>query len=306
MVNSENKTELEKEINKTAELLFSVEDTASVEYKNLSQKICTPVWKWSRMCFREDCVCNSGIEIILCIRRTLKKYDRNTGISYTGYLYTCLRNEIRHKNERAAVVCSMCSKADYAKAERLVKIAEQFGKNPYNGNVQDWLAKQNNMTLPEVQDLITKYYQSKPVQEHIYNSDEDEFVSIFETAAVKNNYPAPGDFLLKEENVSEVLQIIEKVFDSCQERQKSYLPPFITIKILNALGCSFTAVQLVRLLKSCNFLDISILETFLSNNPVPLQKDLADRMEKDEGYISNRIKDFFEKVRKEYKKVSIT
>ncbi len=227
MIEGESKTELEKEINKIAEQIFFVEDTESIDYKNLSKKICTPIWKWCRICFREEIICNSGKEIFYCIKRTLKKYDRNTDTSYMGYLSKCLYNEIQYKKDRGSIEKPrMCSKIDYIQAKRLVKIAEQLGKNPVNEKVQKWLAKEIHLTQSEVQDLIIKYYQSEIVPEQINNSDEDETVSIFETAAVKNNYTTPEDVLLTEENFSEVLEIMEKTFDSCQKRQKEYLPPF--------------------------------------------------------------------------------
>lgn len=59
------------------EEIVQVEDKSSLEYKKLLQKIYTPIWEWTLICFKKDEVQNSGVEIFHCIKRTLLKYENN-------------------------------------------------------------------------------------------------------------------------------------------------------------------------------------------------------------------------------------
>jgi len=192
----------------------------------------------------------------------------------------------------------MCTKDEYNRAVELVKEAERIGKNPSNEKVQIWLAKQAKLSVEEVKGLILKYYQSQVVEEQIKESEEGDTVSIFETEAVYNNYLTPEQDVFKTEYVLEDLSVIEQVFDKCQDRQKEYLSSFITLRILQTLERSFLIAQIVELLQTRSFLDADLLKIFLSKEAMPTQGELAAKYGKDEGYISNRISEFFEKVQK--------
>ena len=89
---------------------------------------------------------------------------------------------------------------------------------------------------------------------------------------------------------------IENAFDKCQERQKIYLSSFITLKVLQVLEKSFLIGQIVDLLQKRNFIDIDLLKIFTLQEEMPTQGQLASKFGKDEGYISNRISDFFKKI----------
>jgi hypothetical protein len=296
MTNNERKIKKEAEILNLLTYLSNVEDKKSCEYKKLLQKIYTPIWDWLLLCFNETDVRNAGVEIFHCIKRTLLKYDDGLGSSYMGYLYSSLENEIRHKKEKGEVKkFRMCTRDDYNRAIRLIKTAKEIGKNPFNENVQIWLSKQCELDLDKVKDLILKYYQSQIVAEQITNNEGEE-VSLFNTDAVQNNYLTPEERVFKTEYALDDLKKIERAFDKCQERQKVYLSSFITLKVLQALERTFLIGQIVDLLQKRNFIDLELLNIFTLQAEMPTQSQLAVKFGKDEGYISNRISDFFEKV----------
>jgi len=299
MVGARNqKADMEQEILKLYEEISVIQDKESLEYKKLCQKIYTPIWRWTLLTFDENDVCSAGIEIFHCIKRTLVKYTNDSDTSYTGFLYSCLNNEIRHKKEKGEVInFRMCTKEDYNRAVRLIRTVQRTGKNPNSEKVQIWLAKQALLPLEEVQDLIKKYYQSQLVDEQIYNPENDETESIFDCDSVKNRYLTPEDFLFRVEDITEDLKVIEGVFNACQERQKVYLSIFITFRVLQILERNLLYEQIIELLQPRNFLDQDLFSVFLSDAKMPSQKELADKIGKDEGYISNRISEFFEKVK---------
>ncbi len=298
MTNNAAKQKKEEEILSIFSKIREIKDKESIDYKKLLQKIYAPIWDWALMCFKEEDVCKASIEITHCVRRTVEKYNEQEGSTYIGFLYSCLATEIRHKKEKAEVKkFRMCTKDEYNRAVELVREAERIGKNPSNEKVQIWLAKQSKLSVDDVKDLILKYYQSQVVEEQI-RENEEENVSIFETEAVHNNYLTPEQDVFKTEYALEDLAIIEQVFDKCQERQKEYLSSFITLRILQLLERTFLIAQIVELLQNRTFLDVDLLKVFLSHEAMPTQGELAARYGKDEGYISNRISEFFEKVQK--------
>ena len=70
------------------------------------------------------------------------------------------------------------------------------------------------------------------------------------------------------------------------------------MRILQLLERTFLIAQIVELLQNRTFLDVDLLKIFLSHEAMPTQGELAAKYGKDEGYISNRISEFFEKVQK--------
>ena len=284
--------------------ISNFQDKNSIEFQKLIQKIYTPIWKWTLLCFNEDDVRNAGIEIFYCIKRCILNYQETKSHSFIGFLYTYLETEIKHKKQRGEISkLRMCSRGDYNKAVRLIKTAEQIGKNPNNQKVQEWLAKQASLSLEQVKDLILKYYRSQVIDEVSMSCSmyDENAVSIFDTDLVKNHYPTPESLIISIENVTAELDKIENEFNLCQARQKAYLASFITLRIIQVLDTKYESERIFEMLKSRSFIDASLLDDLLSRDELPTQKELCERYNKDEGYISNRIKEFFEKV---YNKIS--
>ena len=299
MESRKSKEEYENKILSIFTDISNFQDKNFIEFQKLIQKIYTPIWKWTLLCFDEYDVRNAGIEIFRCVKRCILNYKEAENHSFIGFLYTYLETEIKHKKQRGEVSeLRMCSREDYNKSIKLIKYAEQMGKNPNNQNVQEWLAKQSDLTVEQVKDLVLKYYQSQIVEETSAScsSDSDSHVSIFDTDSVRNNHPSPEAVLISLEDVSNTLNIIEDEFNLCQARQKVYLASFITLRTITALETKYEAEQIYEMLKMRSFAEPTLLEYLFTKKELPSQKDLCEKFNKDEGYISNRIKEFFEKV----------
>ena len=305
MLNITAKQRKEEEIHALFTEIQKIQDRNSLEYKKLFQKIYTPIWDWALICFKEEDVRLAGVEIFHCIKRTLHNYKENS-TSYVGYLYSCLENEIRHVKERGELKkFRMCTRDEYNRAVQLINTAKRIGKNPSNENVQQWIAKQSGLTIDEVKDLIVKYHQSQIVDEQIKNAAEVEGeTSIFETDAVENNYLTPEEELYKTEYALEDIKKIEVAFEGCQIRQKEWLNTFITLRVLQVLEMNFLKKQIMELLENRNFIDLILLQDFINHNKLPEQAELAARIGKDEGSVSNTIKTFFGKIQKNNPEIS--
>ena len=279
--------------------ISNFQDKKSIEFQKLIQKIYTPIWEWTLLCFNEDDVRNAGIEIFHCIKRCILNYQEAESHSFISFLYTCLETEIKHKKQRGEVSkFRMCSREEYNKAAKLIKLAEQIGKNPNNQNVQEWLSKQFDLSVEQVKVLVLQYYQSQIVEETSTScsSDNESPVSVFDTDSLTNNHPSPEALLISSEDLSNTLNIIEDEFNLCQARQKVYLASFITLRTITALETKYEAEQIYEMLKMHSFAEPSLLEYLFTKKELPSQKELCEKFNKDEGYISNRIKEFFEKV----------
>lgn len=301
MESRKSKEEYENKILSIFTDISNFQDKNSIEFQKLIQKIYTPIWKWTLLCFDEDDVRNAGIEIFHCIKRCLLNYQNGENHSFIGFLYTYLETEITHKKQRGEVSkLRMCSREDYNKSLKLIKTAEQMGKNPNNQNVQEWLAKQFDLSIEQVKDLVLKYYQSQIVDETSdpCSSDQESPISIFDTNSVRNNFPSPESVLISFEGINNTLDKIEDEFNLCQTRQKVYLASFITLRTITALETKYEVEQIYEMLKLRSFADSSLLKYLFTKEELPSQKELCEKFNKDEGYISNRIKEFFEKVHK--------
>ena len=71
---------------------------------------------------------------------------------------------------------------------------------------------------------------------------------------------------------------------------------FITLRTITALETKYEAEQIYEMLKMRSFAEPTLLEYLFTKKELPSQKELCEKFNKDEGYISNRIKGFFEKV----------
>ena len=299
MESKQSKEEYENKILSIFTDVSNFQDKNSIEFQKLIQKIYTPIWKWTLLCFNEDDVRNAGIEIFHCIKRCILNYQETENHSFLGFLYTCLEAEIKHKKQRGEVSkLRMCSREEYNKAAKLIKLAEQIGKNPNNQNVQEWLSKQFDLSVEQVKVLVLQYYQSQIVEETSTScsSDNESPVSVFDTDSLTNNHPSPEALLISSEDLSNTLNIIEDEFNLCQARQKVYLASFITLRTITALETKYEAEQIYEMLKMHSFAEPSLLEYLFTKKELPSQKELCKKFNKDEGYISNRIKEFFEKV----------
>ncbi|MBQ3640976.1 hypothetical protein II906_03500 [bacterium] len=275
MESRQSKEEYEKKIISIFTDISNFQDKNSIEFQKLIQKIYTPIWKWTLLCFDEEDVRNAGIEIFHCIKRCILNYQEAENHSFIGFLYTYLETEIKHKKQRGEVAkLRMCSREDYNKAIKLIKSAEQMGKNPNNQNVQEWLSKQFDLSVEQVKILVLKYYQSQIVEETSTScsSDNESPVSVFDTDSVTNNHPSPEFVLIAFEDVTITLETIEAEFNLCQTRQKEYLASFITLRTITALKPNMKLNRYTKCSRRALLLNLRCSSIYLQKKNCHLKK----------------------------------
>ena len=87
MESRKSKEEYENKILSIFTDISNFQDKNSIEFQKLIQKIYTPIWKWTLLCFDEEDVRNAGIEIFHCIKRCILNYKGAEYHSFIGFLY---------------------------------------------------------------------------------------------------------------------------------------------------------------------------------------------------------------------------
>lgn len=77
MESRKSKEEYENKILSIFTDISNFQDKNSIEFQKLIQKIYTPIWKWTLLCFNEDDVQNAGIEIFRCVKRCILNYQES-------------------------------------------------------------------------------------------------------------------------------------------------------------------------------------------------------------------------------------
>ena len=87
------------------------------------------------------------------------------------------------------------------------------------------------------------------------------------------------------------LKRINDVFSARQNRQKPLLSKLITSKIIQDLSSSET---LLKMAKSLDFIDVSIVEQFFSLKRVPTAREISQEFGLSEQSVSRTFKIFIE------------
>lgn len=92
-------------------------------------------------------------------------------------------------------------------------------------------------------------------------------------------------------SLSDMLDEIEKHFNSLQERQKPIVADMITCKIGDEI------FEIEKLSKQYSFISDEVRGQIKSTGKVPTQREIADKYGKNEASISRTIKDFLKRVK---------
>jgi len=125
------------------------------------------------------------------------------------------------------------------------------------------------------------------VGEYTSNADGEE-VGAFDLLS--------DDFLIESyfeslASLSDMLDEIEKHFNSLQERQKPIVADMITCKIGDEI------FEIEKLSKQYSFISDEVRGQIKSTGKIPTQREIADKYGKNEASISRTIKDFLKRVK---------
>lgn len=95
---------------------------------------------------------------------------------------------------------------------------------------------------------------------------------------------------IEAEDKEELLDKIEKTFNSLQKRQKPIVSDIMTTKLW---------LDLEEIEKKYSFISKDAIEEWKKSGVLPTQREIAGKYERNEASVSRTVKDFQKKLKKE-------
>ena len=302
------KEKLEFKIEKTAKEILSLKESSCCddsEYKTLLTKMSDLIWRWSKIVFGEKTK-NASVEIMECIKRSLKNFNGN---DYIKYISVALRNEINNANKKNQLFekqqISIPEKKQ-RKINSLLKYIESSGKTLTHPDDLKNISKTLNMEISEIQELLNIKQQSEVLSDTVQACDGEVF-SLTDSFVSEHNftYNPETNFLEleTERELEDLFSLIGNLYleeidnTENQKKPKQYLGALITRQILKELSetPNFSQSKIYRMLESKCFSDNTVLELFIQDK-LPNQQDIAEWYNKDKTDASRKLKTFLQKL----------
>ena len=306
------KEKLELKIEKTAKEIFTLKESScsdDSEYKTLLTKMSDLTWRWSKITFGQK-VENASVEIMECIKRSLKNFNGN---DYIKYISVALKNEINNGNKKNQLFEKQQISIPEKKQREinsLLKYIESSGKTLTHQDDLKNISKALNIETSEIQELLKIKQQSEVLSDTVQSCDGEEY-SLIDSFVSKYNFdynPEINFFINDEkfENEKKLEDLLCLIEDLClnekdktetQKKSKQYLGALITRQILEEFSKihSFSQSKICRMLEIKCFTDKVVVGLFLQGKIIS-QQDIAEWYKKDKTDASRKIKTFLRKL----------
>ena len=168
---------------------------------------------------------------------------------------------------------------------------DTFIKDEY---LQEYVARQLGVSIDKVKQLIEINNSSTAIL-HIVKSDKDsaEELDLFDkvkglSQSIENEY-------INKISVVEIIESIDKAYDSVQERQKVALSMLLTVEIIEDLDYDLTYIE--EVLKGISFRSQRVMNYFIKYRKTPTARQIAARLGVSENSLSRTYKNFKLKIR---------
>lgn len=231
-----------------------------------------------------------GMEIANLVVRCIHYYSTEKG-SFLQYFLSSWRVEYERIKKKEAFEMQRCgihiADEDKRKINKIIKYAKVNGKDFTSMEFANKVANALGINVRDVQNLI-QMVEMKVVSDESTNNDGESF-SLFDL--VSSQEKSVEERLMEEADAIMFLKRINDVFIARQNRQKPLLSKLITSKIIQDLSSSKT---LLKMAKSLDFIDVSIVEQFFSLKRVPTAREISQEFGLSEQSVSRTFKIFIE------------
>jgi len=170
----------------------------------------------------------------------------------------------------------------------IVNKAKSENRDIYDKDFQLKIAEYLNISLKEVQENISIYFNSTVISDTIITNDGEE-ISIFDTIITNKNNNM--EILEEDDKLNETLDRINTIFNNCQERQKPIIKKLFVANIFKD-GQN----DLIEKIKDYNFYDKEMHDYYKKHNKVPLAKEIAKYFDISEQSLSRTYNNFLKKI----------
>jgi len=175
---------------------------------------------------------------------------------------------------------------------KIMALANSKGLDVYNSAIQEKLAKVVNIDLEKLKELIRINDDAVAVSSTVTNEDGDE-VELFD---LQSSHEKNAEDKLADESV--FITLVEKindVFTTVQDRQKRLLSMLLTVEIIKA--CNEDLDKAKNVLTGKELFSEEVLDYYKKHGELPTAKQIGEILGVSEQSLSRTYKNFKEKLK---------
>ena len=225
----------------------------------------------------------------------IKYYDKNKGeflhlfnSSMKRDLHIAKAKEIIEEKRQGIRV----SNEDDKLIRKIIALANSKGLDIYDITVQQKISKVLNMELSRLQELLRINDDAVAVSSTVTNDDGDE-VELFD---LQSSHEKTAEAKLADESAFITLvERIDDVFTTVQDRQKKFLSMLLTVKIIKA--CDEDLDKAKNVLTGKELFNKEVFDYYKKHGELPTAKQIGKILGVSEQSLSRTYKNFKEKLK---------
>lgn len=229
-----------------------------------------------------------GYEVTEVAIQCIEKFDTTKGefLHYFNYVWKRKYSYIQLKKYLDNTYRGLhISENEIRNVYKYTRYVKELGMDYDREELYSKLSKAMQLPIEKIRELA-RLASIHVVGDNVTNEDGEE-IDIFE--GIPNNIDIEGMFI-NEEDKKEILDKIEKVFNSLQDRQKSLISDILTIK---------SWLDLDETDEKYSFINKDVIKEWKKSGVLPTQREIAGKHERNEASVSRTVKDFQKKLKKE-------
>ena len=175
---------------------------------------------------------------------------------------------------------------------KIIQLANSKGLDIYEVRVQEKISKALGLELNRLQELLRINDDAVAVSSTVTNDDGDE-IELFDLQS--NHEKTAEDKISDESAFISLVERIDDVFSSVQERQKKLLSMLLTVEIIKA--CDEDLVSARKVLTGKEMINEDIFKYYEKHGELPLAKQIGEMCDVSEQSLSRTYKNFKEKLK---------
>lgn len=241
-----------------------------------------------------------GLEIVDTAKRCIENYKPESGkfLHYFNASWKQMYGHIVGKELAKETFGGMHFTEDEERAFRkYIRLAQSMGQETDSDEFNQKVAEAMNLSEDKVVEL-RRMIESKP-KSGTYTNDEGEEFSLLDQI---DSGVYTDSSILTAENMREMLNEIQSVYDKLQDRQKLLMAKLITAKLALLIADSD---ELMRCFKNMTCFDYRIFEECIQRGEAVQAKEISDRLGVKEASTSRSWKAFKDKLKETMKRHGI-
>lgn len=229
-----------------------------------------------------------GLEITKISKRCIKNFDGEKGnfLHYFNKAWSIEFSRIMmKKSEEEKYRGGHISETDRRNLRKVVKLMQMRGKDVNSPDVINILAESTSLREEEIREVIGLYKIS--VESDRVKNDDGEDSSIIDLFKASES---TEETFIHKENTAEILNFIDNVYSSLQERQMQIFSDVFTAKLCEFIIGIDIAYDKVK------FINREMLNDYIKTGQILSQRQIAERYGRDEASLSRTIKEFIKKL----------